>query len=168
MNGYQFLRQKHCKKDPQQRNVAANMLKRTFCSIFLPPYLKAAIASHGLFSKTWSFSKSIFKIMKDIYVIFLLPWIISPSKENLLSGFERVKTIFGCKSTIMYFQNLIFKDFAYLISPYQISKNERNLDFKLSPPLPLLQKLPLKRLYFLKNRPTHFHTTSTSVIRLVK
>ena len=41
----------------------------------------------------------------------------------------------------MDFQTSIIWDFAYLISPYQTSKNERNLNFKLSPPSDLESKL---------------------------
>ena len=51
MNGLQFLIKKILQKGPPQRNLAANILKRTFGPIFEPPYLKAAIRSHGFFSK---------------------------------------------------------------------------------------------------------------------
>ena len=43
MNWLQFLIKKYCKKDPPQRNLTANILKRTFGPIFEPPYLKAAV-----------------------------------------------------------------------------------------------------------------------------
>ena len=35
----------------RNRNLAANILKKTFGPIFEPPYLKAAVRSHGFFSK---------------------------------------------------------------------------------------------------------------------
>ena len=43
----------------------------------------------------------------------------------------------------MDFQTSIFSDFAYHISPYEISKNEKMK--KLSAPTTLLQKLALKK-----------------------
>ena len=54
------------------------------------------------FSKIWSFSKSIFKIMKDIYVIFLVQRIISFSKQIFLAV-PKVKISCGCKSAIVHF-----------------------------------------------------------------
>ena len=48
---FTFGEKKYCKKDLPQRNLAANIQKRTFGAIFEPPYLKVAIRSHEFFSR---------------------------------------------------------------------------------------------------------------------
>ena len=76
-------------------------------------------------------------------------------KTIFFRGSKRVETSNTCNLAIMDFQTIIFWDFAYLISPYQISKNERKQNFKLSPSAPLLQKLALKCLSLIFNIPIY-------------
>ena len=63
--GFSCQEKKILQKGTPQRNLAADVIKRRLGPIFEPPYLETAIRSHG-------FSKPIFQIMKDMYVIFLL------------------------------------------------------------------------------------------------
>ena len=75
--GFSCQEKKILQKGTPQRNLAADVIKKRLGPIFEPPYLETAIRSHGFFPRIWSFSKPIFQIMKDMYVIFLLQWIIS-------------------------------------------------------------------------------------------